>query len=403
MSDPAANDPGDPFRGLPLFGDLARLVQSQGPVSWDGARQLALSIASGGTSEPNVDPLERIKFEQLARVAELHVASTTGLATSITGRAVNVVPVTRSQWVLDSLDAYRPLFELLASSLSKGPEPEAGVGGERVVTGAGQDPGAWLSGLISMLSPMVLGMTAGSLVGHLAARNFGQYDLPIPRPPADDLSVLVGNLDEFGEAWSLDADDLRLWVCLHEIAHHAVLAVPHVRERLTTLLNDYASGFRADPDGLEARLTEIDPTDASGMQGIQEALGDPEVLLGAIQSPAQLELLPRLQALVMVVGGYVDHVMDRIGGSLMGSYGRVTEAMRRRRVESGDGDRFIERLFGLDLSQAHFDKGAAFVDGVVERAGDDGLSRLWESERTLPTPAEVEAPGLWLARLELDT
>jgi uncharacterized protein (DUF2342 family) len=36
---------------------------------------------------------------------------------------------------------------------------------------------------------------------------------------------------------------------------------------------------------------------------------------------------------------------------------------------------------------------------IVERAGDDGLARLWESADTLPTPAEVDAPGLWLARI----
>jgi uncharacterized protein (DUF2342 family) len=79
----------------------------------------------------------------------------------------------------------------------------------------------------------------------------------------------------------------------------------------------------------------------------------------------------------------------------------LTEALRRRRVEASSVDRFVEQLLGLGLTQTHYDRGAAFVDGVVERAGQDGLSRLWESERTLPTPAEVDAPGLWLARIEL--
>jgi uncharacterized protein (DUF2342 family) len=41
------------------------------------------------------------------------------------------------------------------------------------------------------------------------------------------------------------------------------------------------------------------------------------------------------------------------------------------------------------------------VRGVVERAGDDGLARLWASARELPTPAEMAAPGLWLARIDL--
>ena len=83
MSDRGPLDPeggDDPFRGIPLFGDLARMLQQQGPVNWDAARQLAASIATEGKSEPNVDPLDRIQLEQLARVAELQVGNATGAA-----------------------------------------------------------------------------------------------------------------------------------------------------------------------------------------------------------------------------------------------------------------------------------------------------------------------------------
>ena len=93
--------------------------------------------------------------------------------------------------------------------------------------------------------------------------------------------------------------------------------------------------------------------------------------------------------------------MDQVGTKLIGSYGMLTEALRRRRVETSEADRFVERLIGLELTQATYDRGAAFVDGVVERAGEEGLSRLWEGERMLPSPPEVDAPGLWLARIDL--
>jgi uncharacterized protein (DUF2342 family) len=79
----------------------------------------------------------------------------------------------------------------------------------------------------------------------------------------------------------------------------------------------------------------------------------------------------------------------------------LTEALRRRRVEAAESDRFVERLFGLELTQATYARGAAFVDGVVERAGDVGLRRLWTDADHLPTPPEVDAPGLWLARIDL--
>lgn len=393
---------GDPFGGVPFFADLAKMLAQQGPVSWDAARQLALSIATGGESEPNVDPMDRIQLEQLARVADLHVGSTTGLTTSASGR-LEVVPVTRTQWLAASIDVYKPLVEAIAASLG------ADAQGADEPTLPTLDPGAdpeqaaeaWLGGMMQMLSPMMLGMTAGSMLGHLATRSFGQYDLPVPRPGSDEILLVVRNLDEFGQAWSLDRDELRLWVCLHEIAHHAVLGIPHVRRRLTELLTGWVSNFRPDTGALEERLGSLDPSDPQGLASVQSMFGDPEVVLGAIRSPAQDELQPLLEALVTVVVGYVDWVMDTVGERLMSGYERITEAMRRQRVEAAAADRFVGQILGLDLTQDLYDRGAAFIDGVVERAGAEGLDRLWSSERTLPTPNEVAAPGLWLARIDL--
>ncbi|MGH9193142.1 MAG: zinc-dependent metalloprotease, partial [Acidimicrobiales bacterium] len=101
------------------------------------------------------------------------------------------------------------------------------------------------------------------------------------------------------------------------------------------------------------------------------------------------------------VVGVVDHVMDDVGAKLISSYGMLTEALRRRRVETAEADRFVERLLGLELTQATYDRGSRFVAGVIERAGAQGLARLWEGERLLPSPPEVDAPGLWLARIDL--
>ena len=104
------------------------------------------------------------------------------------------------------------------------------------------------------------------------------------------------------------------------------------------------------------------------MAGLQELLGSPELVLGAITSPEQDALRPRLEALVAVVVGVVDHVLDVVGGKLIAGYPMLTEALRRRRVSAGEADRFVERLFGLELGQATYERGAAFVSGV-RRAG----------------------------------
>jgi putative hydrolase len=408
------SDPGspNPFEGFPLFGDLAKLFGQGGRgVPWDAARSLALAVATDNQSEPNVDPLERMKLEQLARVAELHVAKLTGLSTTVTGRGLTVLPVNRGHWAQRTLEDYRPLLEKLAGSLGSPDVSLGGGAGELDLTddaglGLGADPddqfAAMLGPMIQAMQPMMVAMTAGSMVGHLARRSFGQYDLPIPRTPSDELLILVPNLDAFGSEWSLPADDLRLWICLHEIAHHTVLAVPHVRERLDLLLTRYTTSFRTDPRALEEHLGDVDLSGGpESLARIQQVLGEPGALLGAIQSDEQRALLPQLEALVAVVVGVVDHVMDEVGTKLISSYGMLTEALRRRRVETAEADRFVERLLGLELTQATYDRGARFVEGVVQRAGAEGLGRLWEGDRMLPSPPEVDAPGLWLARIEL--
>jgi putative hydrolase len=164
------------------------------------------------------------------------------------------------------------------------------------------------------------------------------------------------------------------------------------------MIAEYVSSFEVDPSALEGMMGGFDPTNPEGMQA---AFADTEVLLGALQTPAQHDLLTTIETLTVVLEGYVDHVMDTVGGALIGSYGMLSEALRRHRVEASEGDRFVERLLGLQLGQTQYDRGAAFVRGVIDRAGDEGLARLWNSVRELPTPAEIDAPGLWLARIEL--
>ena len=131
-------------------------------------------------------------------------------------------------------------------------------------------------------------------------------------------------------------------------------------------------------------------------------LGDPSALLGAMRSPEQEALLPEIAVLMATIVGYIDQVMDQVGSTLITDYPQLTEALRRRRVTASESDRFVERLLGLELTQEVYDRGRAFADGVFERAGSTGLNRLWESEESLPTPNELDAPGLWLARMGIE-
>jgi len=388
---------GDSFGDM--FGGALEAMKKQG-ADGSAARQLAMTIATGGESEPNVDPTVRMEYEALARVAELHVADQTGLPPSRTG-PVRVEPVTRAVWAARRVDALAPLLGRVSGSLRSDPNsPDQ--------SGLGEDPStAWLSGLMDAMAPLLSNLTTGTMVGRLAARSLGTYDLPIPSNPmapgSDQLMLIVPNIEAFAADWSIPAADLRLWVCLHEVTHHTVLTIPHVGDSLTNLLTNHAGAFRNDPSELEEQLGGIDPLAGPDAIAQLQQMLDPEMVLGAVRSPAQEALIPRIESLVAVIIGYVDHVMDEIGGRLIATYPMVTEALRRRRLEASSADRFVERILGLNLTQAQVDRGSAFVAGVVERAGPDAPNRLWSDETHIPTPSEVDAPGLWLARIDLDT
>lgn len=388
MSDLGPFGSGGPFEDV--MRNLARMLTTQGPVNWEIARQLAAWTATEGESDANPDPVSRVRLEELLRVAELHVAEATGLAGS-SGRVLSVRAVGRGAWAHETLEAWKPLFEQLAGSMGALTPPEE--------TEAPSDPMSKLfSNLPQMLGPLLLGMQAGSMVGQLAARSMGQYELPMPRPVSDELLMVPHTIDAFAEAWSLDANDVRLWVCLREVANHAVLSRPHVRARLDELIRAYAGAWQPDPHALEERLAGFDPTD---MAALQSTFADPSALLGEMESDEQRRLQVPLRGLLVAISGYVDHVMDQVGRRLIGSYPQLTEALRRRRLEEDAGQQLLGQLFGVTIDARGYEQGQAFVAGILERSGEDGLSRLWHSEQELPTPAELDAPGLWLARIDL--
>jgi len=383
--DPSEN----PFAGIPIFGDLARLLggSASGTAPWDAARQLAVSIATDGEPERNVDPTRRIAVTDLARLATFHV----GALVEDTALTADIVAVNRSTWATNALRDHRNLFERLATALTQTPPPD---------DDPPTDPFAAMFGnLTRMLAPMLLGMTAGSMIGHLAGRALGTYHLPLPRPVGSGLELVVPNVEAFADDWELQFDDVALWVCLSELTHHAVLGRPHVAARLQHLLERYVGAFRPDAGALENAFGTLDPTQLGDPDGLRALLGDPAVLLGAARTPQQDAIVPQLDALVATIAGWVDHTMDTLTARLLGN-GRLGEALRRRRVEVSDADRFVERLLGLELTEETYRRGGAFVTGVIDRGGVDALTRLWNDDRSLPTPAEVDAPGLWLARLE---
>lgn len=369
------------------------MFQSQGPVAWDAAKEFAKQLATDGQAEPNVDPIDRISIEELTRVAELQVAKITNLDSSQSGKPVKIEVVTRNEWAQETLVAHRDLTELLATQLSAPPTTSADNNIEAQMLG----------GLFKFLNPMMIAMAAGSMAGHLATHSFGNYDLPIPRS-GNKIFIIDRNIKEFADEWTLEVTDIRLWVLIHELTMHSILSRPHVADSIMSLLSKYVKGFHHNPHSLQEKFENLDlsGSDPSQIQSqLESALGDPDTLLGAMRSDEQASVVPDLEALLSVVVAYTDYVIQESCTQLIASYTSLVEVFHRRRVTTDTSDRFVEKLFGVNLRIELIEQGQLFINGVIERAGRDGLEQLWTERRNLPTPNELLAPGLWLARIEL--
>ena len=400
-----SNNPDEqPFAGIPLFGDLAKAMAGQGPLQWDVARQVAISTATNGTNtEANVDPSSRVSLEQLAPIADMHVRNYTGLTTCTStgaGTALpNIVVTNHSTWVHHTLESYKPLFTQLATALSN-PNVETLQPGTELDTETDQ-MATMMSSLNKMMAPAMMGMSIGSMIGQLSLRAFGQYDLPIPREPKNQMLLVASNVEQFANDWSIAVDDMRMWVLIHELTSHAVLSVDHVRDSINQQISKYIAGFRPNPNALMERLTTMDLGTTDPMAMMQKFLTDPTIILGAVRSPEQERQAPVLDAMIASIIGYIDHSVDAMEALVLGGGAQIAEAVRRRRVESAPHDSFVEQLLGLRLTRQQVERGHGFASGVTERAGHDGLSQMFNKAGNLPTPNELDAPGLWLARIEL--
>ena len=383
-----------------MLTDLLRLLRHEGPLQWDLAFQLAQSVASEGTGEVNAEPLSRIRLEELVRLADLAVADVTGMTTTASGRPVGAVALGSPAWARRALERWRPTIEKVAAALAPPATPPPAPGAVTDGEAGDGDLTALLGQWTTAMAPAMTAMQVGSVVGHLARRTLGQYDLPLPRPGDDELAVVTANVARFAEDWSLDVDEVTLWLALRDVTTHAILSRPHVARRLEQLLVAHAAGFRPDPHALEERLSGL----AGGLGDLGELtrlLGDPTALTEVGDSPELRRTRAELEALGAVVGGYVEWATATAATRLVSSRATIAEAMRRRRVERGEQERVTEALFGLRLDQDQLDRGQAFVRGVLDRGGHGELARLWVAEANLPTPAEVDAPGLWIERVNL--
>ncbi|MGW3302449.1 zinc-dependent metalloprotease [Streptomyces rubiginosohelvolus] len=302
-----------------------------------------------------------------------------------------VLVVDRPGWIKANIAGFRELLQPLLAKMES--RRSGGPGG--AVLGA--------------VGGKVTGVELGMLLSFLASRVLGQYEtfapatreLPASANGGGRLLLVAPNIVHVERELDVDPHDFRLWVALHEETHRTQFTgVPWLRDHLRGEIQTFLDETDVDPTTFLERLREAAQSLSGGRPEGEQGESDTRSLVDIVQTPAQREVLGRLTAVMSLLEGHADYVMDGVGPDVVGSVSEIREKFQQRRAQgAGRLDQALRKLLGLDAKLRQYKDGEKFVRSVVDEVGMDGFNRVWTSPNTLPTKAEIAKPADWVARV----
>lgn len=345
-------------------------------VDWEFAKTTGRTLVPAGPAiSPEEAAAEVEAIREAARAAYAPVAETSRLTTP--PGAPEAVVVDRPTWIAMNADSMRALLDpAIDGLLAKRKEHDK------------PEP----SPLVTAIGSKVTGAEAGGLLAFMAGKVLGQYDLAPGGTPR--LMLVAPNLVQVQRELEVDAADFRAWVCMHEETHRVQFtAVPWMREHLIDEARSLVVDLAPDPDDLQALARDI-------AQRLPEAFREGGTgLADLFTTPEQRRQMARLTAVMSLLEGHADVVMDDVGPRHIPSVAEIRAKFTQRRQGAGAVDRLLRRLLGLEAKMRQYRDGAVFVRGVQESVGVEGFNAVWTSPETLPLPEEIADPTAWVRRV----
>jgi coenzyme F420 biosynthesis associated uncharacterized protein len=347
-------------------------------IDWEQARQIALRV-SQWEQAPIADRARR--HEQYSRL----VAQSVPLIADYLGvelpQPLNRVYVfDRREWLEANFTSFEQLFRPI----------------EDIYVQNGGGRGAFAS-VLGDVNGRLLGAQIGALLGYLARRVLGQYDLSLlsPEPNAQGaLYYVEPNIARVQTQLGLNDEEFRLWIALHETTHAFEFeAYPWVRAHFNQLLQGYFNE-------LNDQLSDLGSGIGTIINRLMQGQGKNEHWIEMVLTPEQRKVFDQLQALMSLVEGYGNHVMNAVGRQLLPSFAQIEQRVAQRQQNKTLFEQLFNRITGMDLKLAQYQQGEAFVNAVVEARGIAFASRVWERVEHLPTIEEIRNPQQWIARME---
>ncbi len=343
-------------------------------IDWILAEKIAGYVAGTGDA-----PSPRADLEALAAESERRVTAYTGL------EPARPLPppegIGRREWVETNIRAMRSLLDPILQRAGEGLGP--------------------LRPAAQLAAGIVVTAEVGVVLGYLAQRVLGQYELVLldeavdPSPPR--LLFVLPNLGQAVQSFEAQEEEFMTWVTLHEVTHAVQFSgVPWLHGHVAGLIRELLRSAELRIDA-ERKLRLPKGEELKRMAGAIRG-GD---LVSLVASPAERETLSRVQAVMAVIEGHAEHVMDRVAPDLLPSLPQLRAALDRRRRSQSGLSRLVGKLLGLELKLRQYEQGKYFCDAVVDAAGTEALRHVFSEPQALPTMAELGEPNAWLRRVGL--
>jgi coenzyme F420 biosynthesis associated uncharacterized protein len=349
-------------------------------IEWERVRRTAHRLIA----EPAVDVGWHESWEGYYRgmVARCYPLITAEMGRELPAPVDKIDAFTRTEWIDANIAQFEKLFDVLENVYRKV-----------------QNPGSLGALLVGEVSQGLLSTQMGVLMGYLARRVLGQYDLSLlgkEEVSAGRLYFVEPNIAGVQAELGLNADDFRLWIALHETTHaYEFEAYPWVRVHFNTLLEEYMALLSDD-------LVQFG-TGAEGVRGmidrVRSNVTTGENWVEAIMSPEQRALFSKLQAMMSIIEGYSNYIMNAVGERLLPSYHLIKERIEQRASNRSQIEKLFIKITGLALKMEQYRLGETFINEIVARHGIETANRVWEGPEFLPTLEELHNPEDWVVRV----
>jgi coenzyme F420 biosynthesis associated uncharacterized protein len=341
-------------------------------VDWDLAAATAGALSKSGPAVSYDEATQVVsELRVLTDEAAGHVATYTGLTPKVDVPPVRVVD--RKDWAAINISGLKQIIVPLVTRLS-----------------GDKQPGAFADAIGSR----VTGVQAGTILAYLSGRVLGQYEVFSGDP--GQLLLNAPNIVEVERKINADPRDFRLWVCLHEVTHRTQFtAVPWMRGYFLGEVQAFVDASQSGAEHILERLRR-------GVATMSDALRDPESrasVLDIVQTPGQKAVLDRLTALMTLLEGHAEFVMDGVGPEVIPTVDSIRARFNQRREGGNPLEKAIRRILGIDVKMRQYAEGRKFVHGVVERVGMAGFNQIFDSPLNLPRLDELGDPDAWVARV----